>query len=78
MFDIEKTKLRPEGSNANDNFDAVADATPALINTDWIAYAFEQEPSRITLLKLGSPHMETLHVKEPLAEIREIIKRGAS
>ena len=56
----------------------VADATPALINTDWIAYAFEQEPSRITLLKLGSPHMETLHVKEPLAEIREIIKRGAS
>ena len=53
---------------------------PTLINIDWIAYAFEEEKpqGKVTLLKLGSPHMETLHVTETLAQIREIIKRGAA
>jgi len=52
----------------------VADGTPALpalINTDWVAYAFEDAgPPRVTQLKLASPHMETLHVTESLAEIK--------
>jgi hypothetical protein len=53
---------------------------PVLINAEWIAYAHEVEGRQHlrTLLKLGSPHMETLEVTESLADVREMIKRGPS